>query len=194
MRGVSRVACDLDDASVLADDSAANPETESGAVFSLGGEERLEEVRADLIGDACAVVGDDNGGAVGKLLAIGSKARSVGGDSNGDLAARPGGFGSVGDEVRKDLTQFGGEASHRDTWREFKRNGHAKLGEAVVHQKENLLEHLLEIDGDRRFGFAVEAEHGAANLRDTGQFLLGHVHELAGFVRRYTVAHEIKQV
>ncbi len=46
------------DAAVFADDAVRDPEAEAGAALSLGGEEGLEEVVADVRRDAWAVVGD----------------------------------------------------------------------------------------------------------------------------------------
>ena len=51
-------AVQLDRAGVFADDSLRDPQSEAGAAFALGGKEGLEEVLANLWGDAWAIVRD----------------------------------------------------------------------------------------------------------------------------------------
>ena len=74
------VAFDGDGAAVFADDSAADPEAQAGAVFALGGEEGLEELRPDVFLDAGAVVADSDGCAGLGALAVGVGSGRLGGD------------------------------------------------------------------------------------------------------------------
>ena len=60
-----------------------------------------------------------------------------------------------------------------------------QFAQPPFHEQKNLLQHLLEVNVDGRFGFAIEAEHGPADLRDARQFLLGHIHELASTLPSY---------
>ena len=53
----------------------------------------------------------------------------------------------------------------------------------AVEQDEDAFEDLFDVDGDGRFGFAVEAEHGAADLGHAGEFLLGEVEIVAAGLR-----------
>ena len=70
----------------------------------------------------------------------------------------------------------------------------SKFDKPPLHQQKNLLQHLLQVDDDRRLRLAIESEHGAADLRDASQFLLGHVHKLPRLFRRSAVAHEVEQI
>ena len=80
-----------DGAGVFADDALRDPEAEAGAALALGGEEGLEEVLADLGGDAGAVVGDLDDGArlAAALPARWSAAGWLRDDADGDMC-RPG--------------------------------------------------------------------------------------------------------
>ena len=68
------------------------------------------------------------------------------------------------------------------------------VAEAALHEQKDLLKHLFQIDEHGSFGFAIEAQHGAADLGDAGQLLLGHVHELHPTPPGGAVAHEVEQV
>ena len=53
------VALDLEAASLVVDHPVGDAQTQAGAVAdALGREERVEDLRQDLVGDAAAVVGD----------------------------------------------------------------------------------------------------------------------------------------
>ncbi len=67
----ARVAGQFDSAAVFGDDAAADPESESGAAFPLGGEEGLEEVRLNLFRNADAIVCDHHRGSCFLLVAFG---------------------------------------------------------------------------------------------------------------------------
>src|SRR5580693_5205605 len=94
-----------DGAAVFVDDAATDPEAESRSSLALGGEEWLEEMGPDVVGDAGAVVGDGDDCACRLFF------RSIGGcglrhEGHGYFAARTGCFRRVGDEVGEDLAQF----------------------------------------------------------------------------------------
>ena len=194
MSGFAGVAGQLDAAAVLGDDSAADPEAESGALFALGGEEGLKEVGSDLLRNAHAVVGDRNGGAGLLLVAVCRDAAWLWRDADTHLAAGACGLGGIRNQVAEDLAQLGREGVDGDVGGQIGVDGHALVAEPALHEQKNLLKHLLQIDEDGSLGFAVEAEHGAADLGDAGQFLLGHVHELHGLFFGGAVAHEVEQV
>ena len=103
-------------------------------------------------------------------------------NADGDRAAGASGFGGVGDEVGEDLAELGGEAVDGDLGGRSAIDGDAEIVEAAVHEEEEVFEHLLEVDGDGRLGFAVEAEHGAADLGDARQLGLRGVKEVLGFL------------
>ena len=60
-------------------------------------------------------------------------------------------------------------------------DGDAERVEAAVHEQQQVVEHVLEVDGDGRLGFAIEAEHGAADLGDAGEFAAGRYRGSVGF-------------
>jgi len=136
------VAFDGDVAAVFVYDSAADPQAQASAVLALVGEEGLEEPGADLVLDAGAVVADADGCAGLGALADKVCSSLFGGDGDPDLSAASGGLGRVGDEVGEDLAELGGEAVDHDGVRYVGVDGDALVDEAVVHQEEDLAQHL----------------------------------------------------
>ena len=175
--GFAGVAGQVDGAAVLGDDAAADPEAEAGTLLALGGEEGLEEMRLHLFGNPEAVVGDDDGGP-GLLLDTVDGEGWLRPEAHVHLSAGASGFGGIRDEVGEDLAQLGREGVDRDSGGQIGVDRHLIVAEAALHEEKNLLEHIFQIDHDGGAGLAVEAEHGAADLGDAGQLLLGHVHEL----------------
>src|SRR5947208_1498272 len=84
----------------------------------------------------------------------------------------------IGDEVGEHLPELGREGGHRYRLRHVVRYAHVQFDRPPLHQQKNLLQHLLQVYHDWRLRFAIEAEHGAADLRDASEFLLGYAHEL----------------
>ena len=120
--------------------------------------------------------------------------RRLGRDADGDVAALAGGLGGVGDEVGEDLAQLGGESLDGDLGGEIGGDGDAEDLEAALHEQQQVVEHLLEVDADGRLGFAIEAEHGAADLGDAGQLGMGHLEELFGLFLLGFMLQEVEEV
>ncbi len=176
--GGGGAADEIEGAAVFADDAATDPEAEAGAALALGGEEGLEKILADGLGDAGAVVGDgdeDAGSAVQAVVSdvacaglggerdgggAGLRLRMVRGDG-GAFGCGAGGFGGVGEDVGEDLAKLGGEATNDQTFGQVAGDVDAERGEAALHEEEERLEHFLEVDGHRRARLAVERKHGA---------------------------------
>ena len=189
-----RVADEFDGTAVFDEDALRDPQAEAGAAFALGGEEGLEEVFADLGGDSGPVIDDFDDGPAFHPVYGGGNAGALRADADGNRAALAGGLGGVGDEVGEDLAELGGEPVDGDLGREVGGDGDAERVEAALHQQQQVVEHVLEVDWDGRLGLAIEAEHGAADLGDAGELGLCDVEEMLGFSIVGIVAEEVEQV
>ena len=194
MRGTGVAALQAKDAAVFTNDSLGDPQAEAGAAFPLGGEEGLEEAVVNLWGDAGTVVGDGDGGSCFVPEAMCVRTGVLGSDHDCDMATFAGGLGCVGDEVGEDLAEFRGESINGYIWRKVRGDLDAKGLEAADHEQEQVVEHLLEVDGVGRLGLAVEAEHGAADLGDACEFALGDIEEVAGLRVLGIVLQEVEEV
>ena len=105
-----------------------------------------------------------------------------------------GGFGCIGEEIGKHLTQFRWEAVDHETLGKVRNDGDAEDGESAFHQQQDGAEHLAEVDFHWRAGFPVEREHGSADLGDAGDFKLGELEELLMLLRGGFAIHEEEQV
>ncbi len=106
--GAARLAVELDDAAVIADHLGDEREPEAGAVV-LGRDEGIEEMRAQILGDALAVVGDrDDQRQVHAAVAAGdgqAHAMPVGGRELDLAALLRHRLGRVLDEIEEDLDE-----------------------------------------------------------------------------------------
>ncbi len=187
-------AGEVDGAAVFGDDAAADPEAEAGAAFSFGGVEGLEEVGEDVFGDAGPVVvdGDEDAGFAADSVVVEAGGQGLGGDD--DFAVGVGGLRGVGEEIGEDLAEFGGEAVDAEFRWDVLRHGDAGGGEARFHEEEDGVEKFFELDFHGGFGFAVEGEHGAGDLGDTGDLLLGEREEVFALLLVGDAVHEEEEV
>ena len=148
--GAPRLAVELDDAAVVADDFGDQRQPEAGAPRS-GGDEGIEQVGTDVVGDALAVVlNADHERQVDARAAARhgeTDAVPVGGGED-DLAAVGGhGFGRVLHQVEEDLHQFVPVAEHRRQGRVVGLDEAHVAGEAVPRQAMHPVQDPMDVDG-----------------------------------------------
>ena len=73
-------------------------------------------------------------------------------------------------------------------------DGDAEGVETAIHEEEDGVQHVFEVDRYRGSGFAVEAEHGAADLGDALGFLAGEGEEVGGLLRGGRAVHEEEEI
>ncbi len=73
-------------------------------------------------------------------------------------------------------------------------DGRTESAEAALHEQEDGLEHVAEVDLDGCLGLAVEGEHGAADLGDAAISCLARCRNCLTFVGRGFAVHEEEEV
>ena len=188
------VALEINGAAVFVDDAAADPKSQAGSALSLGSVERLKKSGFDLLSESGALVRDGDQGA---CLAPQTALVEAGGAGDGaqvDDGFGSGGLSRVGEQVGENLAELSRKAVDDEVGREVGFDGDIERGKAAFHQEQDRLERFLEIDGDRRLGLAVERKHGAADLGNAGDLLLGQLEEARAFFRRGLTVHEEEEV
>src|SRR5258708_14540221 len=157
-RTAARSVADLEPAAVALRDAEAHPEPEAGALLPLRREERLEDVREVLLGDARAGVRDLQAHRIGADEAGRRVAMRFG--RHRDEAALGHGLRRIEDEVETDLLDLVGRRHHLAELRvEQLLDLHVPLPQALRHHALGRLDERVEVRRDEARGRSVEPEH-----------------------------------
>src|SRR6185312_15826414 len=133
-------ALDLDPAAVLGNDAVGEAQTEAGsAADRLGGEERVEDLREDIGGDAAAVVlhFDDH------LITYPARGDL---DLAGGLAGRLDRLHAVHEQVEEDLVDLRGRAFELRHRRKVAVHGDTLPRQYVANHRQALVDRLVDVD------------------------------------------------
>src|SRR6266513_1437643 len=145
-------------------DALRNPEPEPGPLPRFRGEERLEDLRDEIVRDPLAGVAHlDLHGIPSENLRLGAGA---GLGSDGDRSALGHRVGSIEQEVEQDLLQLvGGRAYAWEPGIELVRDLYPALAESLHDETAGLFHKSVEIGLGHSLLLAVEAQHLAKDPR-----------------------------
>jgi hypothetical protein len=110
------------------------------------------------------------------------------------MSVRTGRLAGVGDQVCEYLAKLSGEAIDVHGMGEALFDLDALVAHLAIQQQQHAADQLLEIHLHRHGGFAVEAEHGAADLQGSAQLLLSEFQVLVAAMRIVLLGDEEVQV
>ena len=151
---------------------SGNPETDTGADVGLGGEERIEDARQVFGRDAVPVIEDGDGGSI--LGAGGFDA-----DGTAGIGKRVAG---VRDEVGEDLAEVVAGDGKAEVFDGENADFSAAGSAAGLKHGDHGVNGLGDIDGARRGAGTDEGEGAAGDGAEAGNFLVGALEVVAGFV------------
>jgi hypothetical protein len=161
---------------VVADDLGDQSKTQARSV-SLGGDEGIEQMRAQVFGYALAVVVDaDDERQHHRRFAAGHRKPDpvLEGGGEADLSALGGaGLGGVLDQVEEGLDQLVAVAEDRRQGRVVALDEPDMAREAVLRDAADMLKHLMDVDGLALRGAAVREHFHAVHERADPVGLLG---------------------
>src|SRR5580700_1852495 len=185
------VAPNANRAAVLLDDPTADPQSESGAILSLGGEEGLENLLLISRRDARSIIGDHHPRPLSTAVVPFARREYV----QQYRAAVRDRLNRVSHHIRDHLTDLHRHRTNRDVFFISLHHRDAAASDQRRIKVRNIVKHLGQAYKRRLRRMSVEREHLSSDMRRPAQFLLRNIDALPrGAIETLVALEQVNQV